>query len=242
MAAALHAWAAPPGHSNALWHVVHDLCVPDRRLLGLPLPCSRVDLRAGYVILPDPGGADQVLLAPTRRVVGIEDPFLLQPDAPNYWQYAWQARDLLARRLRADLPREAVAMAVNAEPGRSQEQLHIHVSCISSDVAQALKSQAPELGQPWSSIPLDGESWRARSVAGEDLAANNPFKLYADASPSNADLSKVTLVVAAIRLPDGAPGFALLARTADASAGYRGHGEELLDETCRSVRRPAAGA
>ena len=82
---------------------------------------------------------------------------------------------------------------------------------------------------------VHGRPWQARSVAGEELGANNPFKLLADVVPGDVDMSDRTLVVVAVRLEDGGPGFVLLSRTADAATGYAGHGEVLLDETCRAA-------
>jgi CDP-diacylglycerol pyrophosphatase len=70
---------------DALWLVVHDLCVPDQRQFGSPSPCIEVDLAAGYVILKAPGGPTHFLLVPTARVTGIEDHTILASDAPNYW-------------------------------------------------------------------------------------------------------------------------------------------------------------
>ena len=37
-----------------------------------------------------------LILSPTRQIVGIEDPFLRLPDAPSYFDAAWRARSLLA--------------------------------------------------------------------------------------------------------------------------------------------------
>ena len=221
---------------------MHNLCVPDRKLLGLSLPCVAVDLEAGYAVVPDPGGTAQLLLVPTRRIVGIEDLNLLKPDAPDYWQDAWQVRRLLAQRLRKQLPRQAVAMAVNSIAGRSQDQLHIHVSCVRSDIADMLRAAAPKLGERWSSVMLEGQAWQARTVAGEDLGANDPFKLAAAAAPDAPNqMGLTTLVVVGAQLSDGAPGFYLLTRLSDPSQGDSGHGEFLLDETCRSASATPSG-
>src|SRR5271157_409274 len=70
----------------ALWQVVRA-CVADYKLTGAPFPCLEVDLSGGEargdVVLRSPLFND-LILVPTRKVVGVEDPFLQSPDAPNY--------------------------------------------------------------------------------------------------------------------------------------------------------------
>ncbi len=224
-------------HPNALWHVVHDLCVRDQKLTGLPAPCVAVNLKAGYAIVPDPGSPNQLLVVPTNRVTGIEDPQLLKPGAPNYWQIAWRTRALLAQRLGDAIPRWRFAMAINAVAGRSQSQLHIHLSCVRPDVAEGLRSLAPKLGERWTTVSVIGQVWRARALVGEDLGETDPFKLLADSDAQiAANMGAQTLVVVGAQLPNDTPGFYLLSRTADPATGYDGHGEFLLDKTCSAAR------
>ena len=68
-------------HRMVLWQVVRA-CVADYKLTGTPFPCLEVDLSAGEargtVVLRPPLLEDTVL-APTRRIKGIEDPFLQSP-------------------------------------------------------------------------------------------------------------------------------------------------------------------
>src|SRR5271154_7526359 len=81
----------------ALWQVVRA-CVADFKLTGTPFPCLEVDLSGGdergAVVLRSPV-SDDTILAPTRRITGIEDPFLQSPGAPNYFDAAWRARTFL---------------------------------------------------------------------------------------------------------------------------------------------------
>ena len=70
-------------HRMVLWQVVRA-CVADYKLTGKPFPCLEVDLAGGEalgnVVLRPPLSEDTVL-APTRRIKGIEDPFLQSPEA-----------------------------------------------------------------------------------------------------------------------------------------------------------------
>ena len=234
---------SPAAHPNALWHVVHDLCVPLRRATGLAAPCLAVDLRGGTAVVPDPQSATQVLLVPTRRVTGIEDPALLAPDAPNYWRAAWSARRFLERRARRPVPRDAVGMAVNSFYGRSQEQLHIHIDCVRPDVRAQLLAAAPRLSpREWRLLSVGGSLWRVRELPGEDLAQTDPFALLAAAGAHTAaHMERQTLAVIGGRMADGGPGFHLLAQTARPSLGLPGHGEILLDQQCDVLRAGANG-
>src|SRR5271157_5696279 len=127
----LPAWADP----SALWRIVHGACARHAEAGEGPKPCERVDLDVGeaegVAILKDLNGVAQMLAIPTRRISGIEDPQMLAPDAPPVFADAWKAKDLVEARLggRA-LPREAVALAINSQYARSQDQLHVHVDCV----------------------------------------------------------------------------------------------------------------
>ena len=222
---------------DALWKIVDGMCVPDMRHQGNPAPCAQVDLRRGFVVMKDINGRTQFLLIPTRRTRGIEDPKLLQPSAPNYWQAAWESRALLEQQVGHPVPREALGLAINSAPGRSQDQLHIHVDCLRSDVADALRTQGGRIGRNWSSLqlPLAGRSYRAMRVMGEDLGARDPFRLLARDPRARADMGQQTLVMAGYRSARGNPGFLLLSHRADLAAGDRAHGEDLLDHRCTAL-------
>ena len=103
-------------HRMALWQVVRA-CVADYKLTGTPFPCLEVDLSAGEargtVVLRPPLLEDTVL-APTRRIKGIEDPFLQSPEAPNYFDAAWRARTFLKSADGQAPERDAIALFVNS--------------------------------------------------------------------------------------------------------------------------------
>ena len=126
LAAPLSAAADP----NTLWNIVHGKCVPDERAKGDPAPCLAVHLKSGYAVLKDNSGATQVLVIPTAKVTGIEDPKVLAAAAPNYFAFAWTARSFVDGFAKQTLPRDELTLAVNSIDGRSQNQLHIHVDCI----------------------------------------------------------------------------------------------------------------
>jgi CDP-diacylglycerol pyrophosphatase len=237
MAAALASLAATPApdvHPNALWNVVHWLCGPDKLLLGSSAPCLAVNRAQGYAVVPDPEHRTQILLVPTRRVTGIESPALLAAGAPNYWQDAWDARRFLERRARRSLARDEIAMAVNSETARTQNQLHIHIDCVRADVRAILAERQGEIDQIWSPLdtPLFGRLYWARRLDGADLRGNDPFKLLAEGLPeARDDMGRFALAVVGMDFADGGPGFILLA-----NGGPAAFGEGVLDHGCAVLR------
>ncbi len=237
--------AAPTAaaHPGALWSIVHGLCVRDQRLLGRPAPCAHVDLAAGIAVVADPEHKTQVLLVPTRRLRGIESPALLADGGPNYWQAAWDARRHFEHRAHRPVARDDVALAVNSIVGRSQDQLHIHVDCVSPAVKAQLEARQDRIGLHWSTfpIPLEGQRYRVRRLAGADLGDNDPFKLLAAGDWRAArDMGRYTIAVIGATFHDGSPGFWLLADSVDPRRGDRGVAEDLIDHDC-AVLRPTAG-
>ncbi len=239
-AALLAAPCARASDPSALWHIVHDHCVPDQQEHARPQPCAQVSLDGGWAVLKDREGVAQYLLIPTARVSGIEDAAVLAPDAPDYFAAAWAARDDVLERLGRPLPRDALSLAINSPSGRSQNQLHIHIDCLRPDVRAALHAQADRIGVAWAPFPggLLGRPYLARRVERADLAGVNPFRLLAGAPEVGAGgIGTWTLVVtgASFRDADGhgtGDGFILLADRADLGLGDRGNGEELQDHGC----------
>jgi len=221
--------------SNALWHVVHDLCVTDMKVSGSPSPCLTVDLARGYAVLKDIRGATQVLLIPTLRVTGIESAQLLTRGSENYFEDAWRARTFVEKRAGRPVPREDVGMAINSIYGRSQNQLHIHVDCLRRDVRDALKANEARIGSRWAAFPVElaGQQYRARRVMGAELGPNDPFKLLAEADPkARADMGRETLAVVGEAFAGGKPGFVLLSDRADIMRLDQAAGEDVLDHGC----------
>jgi CDP-diacylglycerol pyrophosphatase len=234
---------APLAHADpdALWKIIHGKCVPHEKASGHPSPCLKVDLAGGYAVLKDDKGVTQVLVIPTAKVTGIEDPAVLAAKAPNYWEEAWDARSYVEGFAKGKLSRDDLALAVNSVDGRTQNQLHIHVDCIQPGVRDALRAAGASVGPSWAAIDVGvpGRHYQAMSLAAADLATSNPFKLLADDDPTaKADMSLETLVLAPVTFPGGAPGFVLLSDRADPAHGDDGSGEELMDHGCQVLTAP----
>lgn len=239
LAIVLAAVAAHSANPNALREIVDGQCVPDMQQHADPKPCAQVDLAGGvargFAILKDIRGASQYLLIPTDVIDGIESPALLAPDAVNFFDDAWTARTFVEKALGRTMPRDAMSLAINSKYGRTQNQLHIHIECIATDVRDSLRSQRDRIGDQWSRLdsPLAGHRYYALRVIEETLAGNDPFKLLAERIPgAAADMAHYTIVVVGMDFDGGKPGFVILARRADVASGDFGSGEELQDHEC----------
>jgi len=246
LALAVGALLALPGRAadpDALWRIVHDRCVPNAEKTGQPSPCALVDLERGadkgYAVLKDLVGVAQFLLIPTARLGGIESPELLAPDAPNYWEAAWQARSYVESKVQRKLARDAVGLAINSASGRTQAQLHIHVDCLRAEVRDTLRAHEGEIERGWSTpgFALNGHRYRTMRLDGDELGGADPFKLLADGVPgARESMGSQTLVMTGATFGDGRAGFYLLADRVDLLAGDRASGEELLDHDCALAR------
>ena len=225
--------------SSALWDVVHDICVPGQSQRHEPMPCLQVDLsggvESGFAILRDPRGGTQFLLIPTTRISGIESPIVRGPHATNYFADAWEARTYISEALHQTLPRDGIGLAINSAVSRSQDQLHIHFSCVRADTLESLHKNAGRIGEQWAplNVLLFGHYYMAMWVPGEDLGPSNPFKLLAERLPgATRDMGNRTLVVVGLTRADGTQGFVILADQVNKESGDLANGEELLDHAC----------
>jgi CDP-diacylglycerol pyrophosphatase len=219
---------------QVLWRVINSVCVRGQQTTGVPFPCVLVDLTQGFALLRV--GTWHLLLTPTKQIEGIESPSLVARGAPNYWDLAWQARDQFDKANGVHLSRDEVGLAVNSAEARTQDQLHIHLGCVRSDVRAALKAHEANIRGTWTRFPtkLAGHDYQIMRLAGETLGEANPFKLVADGIPGAHDhmASETIAVIGAISAHD-VSSFYLLA---DRSRGqYAATAESLLDEGCSAV-------
>jgi CDP-diacylglycerol pyrophosphatase len=219
-------YAANLASRSALWEVVRA-CSLDKRMTGSPLPCLEVSGAgdAGYVVLRPPIGAPDTILAPTRRVVGIEDPFLQTPQAPNYFALAWDAR----RWLSPEAPAGRAALAVNSRLARSQDQLHVHIGCLSPEFAGRLGNRA--LGpatRTWFRAPDMArglELWTYRSGT-KDWRGVSPFALLRPLVGDAAGMQRTTLAAALIG------GELVLTALRSRPGGWYASAEDVIEGKC----------
>ena len=176
---------------------------------------------------------------PTRKIIGVEDPFLYSLEAPNYFDAAWRARTFLDGADGKPPERDRVALAVNSRVARNQDQPHIHIGCLVPSARNAVQAIAPKLriGE-WTQVgPVVPHSmfWGLR-IMGADLAAVQPFRLAADYLADKArSRADIMIVVAGARVA-GDDEFLILATYAHAPHSWWVFGaEDLLDPSCSTA-------
>jgi CDP-diacylglycerol pyrophosphatase len=217
LAGAVSAFAGlADGRRGALWEVVRT-CVVNHTVTGFSFPCLEVNTadgeERGYVVLRRPGTLD-IVLAPTKQVVGVEDPWLRTAEAPNYFGDAWNARSFFDELQRRPLSHEAVALGVNSRLTRTQDQLHIHIGCISLLARQAIVSVAPDLSDSdWTRLKwhVHGPDVWARRISQSSLDGVNAFRLTEGIPDGDTKLTQMGIVVARTKPADGRVGFIVLA-------------------------------
>jgi CDP-diacylglycerol pyrophosphatase len=224
-------------HRMVLWQVVRT-CVADYKLTRAPFPCLEVDLADGEApgtIVLRPPFMDDMILAPTRRITGVEDPFLKSPEAPNYFDAAWRARSFLKDADGQAPKRDDIALFVNSAVVRTQDQLHIHVSCLIPYARRTLAAVAPTVPiGGWAQIgPVVPHTmfWAYR-IPGSELANVNPFALAAEELGAKASgPGDLTVVVVGARVDD-ADQFLILATYAKAPHAWWAVGADNLLGSC----------
>jgi CDP-diacylglycerol pyrophosphatase len=209
---------------DSLWSLA-QCCA---RSLASDPDCRSYSKTRSFVILKDnsPRKPDGYLIIPTARVTGIEDPHVFSPPVADLWAFGWQEARTYVRR-----PASDSGLAINSVFGRTQNQLHIHISCLRRDVAEILARNEASIGEdpatPFEArLPPHGNPYRVVEVT--SLLAESPFDVVAampGARPPN--MAQQSIAVAGSRKPG--VWFVLDTWHHDDDAGAA---EELLDQTC----------
>jgi len=246
LALALASTPALAKNRDTLWDIISTRCVPAAqasRGAQLPPPCAGVQLPAdpsqGWALMKDRRGVLQYLLLPTARITGIESPALLDPRTPNFFAQAWRSRHLLDRLHGQPLPRDAVSLALNPIPRRSQDQLHIHISCVRPELHARLAAAQSEITPDWT--PLQGgwlrHAWHVRRVDADTLDGINPVTDVVAHVPGAADDMRIVgISVVGMTFNNGKPGFVLMATRYDARDRSSGSAEhDVQDHDCATL-------
>lgn len=219
------------GNPDALRKIVLQRCVPDQQQNHNPAPCAEVNLKGGYVLLKDRNGPLQYLLMPTYRINGTESPLLLNPLTPNFFWQAWQRREILSQHRGSAVSDAAVSLAINSRSGRTQNHLHIHISCLRPDVRTQLDKEASAISSRWLPLPggLMGHEYLARRVTEAELAQRSPFLMLSEEVPEAREhMGRFALAMA--KQTDGS--LVLLATERNWLTFNRASAEEIQDHSC----------
>lgn len=214
-------------HRDVLWEIVHKRC-------GTPKDSQKdcLVIQPDYVVLRDLKGPVQTLIIPTQRVSGIEDKALLSKKQPNYFEKAWQQRSILNQQNQKDIDPAYLSFTVNSRFGRTQDQLHIHSSCLRPDVYQTLQRYRPQIGEQWQTLPetILGHHYVAKRISLQQLSEQSPFLTlwsYAQKQPQ-AKMGRYGLGMVSISHGEAI----LLATRFNVNELNRGSIEEIQDTQC----------
>ncbi len=232
IAAALWYFWPHSSNPNALWNIISQKCLPNQQSNGKPAPCAQVDEQQGFVVLKDMNGPLQYLLMPTARITGMESPALLEPTTPNFFSQAWAARHYMAEKYGKPIDDSNVSLAINSQYGRSQNQLHIHISCLLPEVKNRLIKDGAAMGYDWQELPdkLLGHTYLARKVTPAELNQRGAFRILAEGVPE-ADKKMGHFGMAMVSLQGG--DFLLLASERDLLKLNNASTEEIQDHDCK---------
>lgn len=219
------------GDRNALKKIVLDDCLAGKNATS---QCARVDRQDGFVLLKDRKGSVHYLLMPTVPLTGIESSALLDAQTPNYFELAWQQRSILSARFGSAIPDSRIILAINSEYGRTQDWLHIHMSCVLDAVRtkiDAVDQNDLAFWKPVAGGVLAHEYW-IRRITTQELHEAGPFKLLSTGVAGAADdMGKFGLAMTISRSGD----FILLATRRNMLDLNLGSAEELQDQDCRGL-------
>ncbi|SPY79135.1 CDP-diacylglycerol diphosphatase [Providencia rustigianii] len=220
-------------HSDTLWNIVSQQCVPLKGTEQQNPSCTKVDLENRYVLFKDKQGPVHNLVIPTDKVSGIESPLLLTETSPDYFALAWNERESVSPTGQSPISDDKLALAINSQYGRSQGQLHIHISCLKPQVIQQLNQHTNAITSEWSAFPtpLEGHEYWVKKLGTSNLQQENPFKqLNLYVKEHDDEMGNYGLAVA--KLQDGS--MVLLANRINIWQFNLGSAGELLDYQCQA--------
>ncbi|QLB20189.1 CDP-diacylglycerol diphosphatase [Vespertiliibacter pulmonis] len=216
---------------DVLRHIVMDKCVPNSMNTNSPKPCAEVNTEKGYVVLKDLNGPLQYLIMPTAKLDGMESPELLNKTTTNFLWKAWQSRHFMSEKLGKPIPENVVSLTINSAYARTQNHLHIHLSCTASDVQTTLLQQEKQIGTQWKelSTKLKGEYYMARRITAKEFEQKSPFLWLTDIPNASGEMGKYSVAVT----PASNGDFILLATKHQWLPFNKAASEDLQDHSCK---------
>lgn len=232
-------WGWFRSHSDQLWKIVSQECLPHAKALPANSSCLKVELtpdtERGYLVFRDRNGPLHFLLMPTAKIDGIESSRLLDSITTDYFQKAWQERSFLAKQSNQKVPRDIVSLTVNSSYGRSQDQLHIHISCIKPEVKAHLEAQLDRFSERWTSVQygINNHDYIARTLTEAEFQQMSPFlRLATEVPDAEKQMGRYGLALVAYTSKTHVPMYLLLANKLDILALNLGYTGDIQDYQC----------
>ena len=163
------------------------------------------------------------LLIPVKRIAGMDDPQIFNAAFVDLWQEAWR----WSRKFPGQ-PAARTALAINSAGSRSEQQLHIHISCVDPEVGRTLEqAEIPVYPAKPLKLPVLGprdHTYRAVRVS-KLTGESSPFRVVMHQVGKSAMKNHGIAVIGS----SGDGEFYVL-ETSEKDSG--GHAEDLLDQRC----------
>lgn len=216
--------ALPKGR-DVLWKLT-QCCTRD---LTSNKGCKEYDPVNRYVIIKDNAVTkpQAYLLIPTEKVTGIDDKRIFKAPYVNLWANAWDRSERYPGW--AD---RRIGLAINSAHSRTQDQLHVHISCIDARVARTLdERESQEGGDATYTLQLPPANNTYTVTMRNDLTdKESPFWIAREIDRGEAMGNKS---VAVVKSKEAGRYFVLTTFYKD---GKGGSAEELLDQRCGGSR------
>lgn len=213
---------------NGLWRNVQARCLT----AGTPrhADCAVVDRDRGLVLYKDAVGASHYLVIPDHAVSGVEDARVWTGTRPNGWAFGWEERQIVAKAVGKPLPDTLIGLAVNSRGSRSQDQLHIHLDCISGAAQKFLTQDG--IASTWREFTFAGKRVRARRVPADPPVLDfNPFDAVRQETGTTGQTPDRGIFVAY-----AGGGFVVVDEPVALAPGNNGHVSDFLDRRCKLGR------
>jgi CDP-diacylglycerol pyrophosphatase len=187
-----------------------------------------------YIVVKDvaPQKPYGYLLMPSFAVTGIEDTKRTEvKPVVEFWQFGWKEATEHLKKL--EKQPEDTALAINSKPGRDQDQLHIHLSCVLPSVAAALTKAGKISTDPTkpTEIPLGPHNNRYEIITMTSLTdAHSPFKMIEDFPHAKGHIGDQSIAIIGTGKTNP-PSYYYMAVTYYVPHKNPGTAEELLDQT-----------
>ncbi|WFS25188.1 CDP-diacylglycerol diphosphatase [Rhizobium rhododendri] len=226
--------------SRSALGLVIDSCRFNLSVTGSTFPCLKIVQSprplAAYAILREPTHKERTILTPLDAISGIEDPRLMVTNGPNYFDDAWKERSIILDAYPQKDEWLDAALAINAATNRTQDQLHIHIGCVSTRFKFALNGKKDEIDDLSFRKIRTNTPWRSfwvKFYAADNLSDINPFHIVAEDVPgARENMQDIAIGIVGGSSRSGQRGFYILAQLVG-DRGFQGSAEDLLDPKCR---------
>lgn len=159
---------------------------------------------------------------------------------PRFFLDAWGARHFMSDRHGSHIDDTNISLAINSQPGRSQNQLHIHISCLKPEIKNTFMASGDHFHSEWQPLALPAgllklkHDYFVRKTTAAELAQTGAFRLLAKGI-KGAREKMGQYGLAMIALPDGH--FLLLATKRNLLTLNLASIEEIQDHSCKILTK-----